>query len=40
MAHALRRPPPLAWPLKTSYKTSYAEEMAASRFQRDPTDVE
>ena len=23
-----------------SYKTSYAVEMAATRFQRDPTDVE
>jgi hypothetical protein len=36
MAHALRWPPPLAWPLKTSY----AAEMAATRFKRDPTDVE
>jgi hypothetical protein len=40
MAHTLRWPPPLAWPLKTSYKTSYATEMAAARFQCDPTDVE
>jgi hypothetical protein len=40
MTHALRWPLPLAWPLKTSYKTSYAAEMVTARLQRDPTDVE